>query len=83
MSGLGQPALKTDGQWNQKPEKFMPILLDSFFGFLRLDPAVSSIIWFHKFVQAFDTLKILEHCFGTQDTLKKVILPEHFASNFS
>ena len=25
------------------------------------------------FVQAFDTLKILEHCSGTKDTLKKVI----------
>ena len=36
-------------------------------------PLFSSIILFHMFVQAFDTLKIPEHRFGTRDTLKKVI----------
>ena len=38
-----------------------------------LSTAFSSIILFHMFVQAFDTLKIQEHCFGTRDSLKKVI----------
>ena len=33
----------------------------------------SSITLFHIFVQAFDTLEIPKHRFGTQDTLKKVI----------
>ena len=43
------------------------------FRILSWNSAFSSIILFHIFVQAFDTLKITEHCFGTRDTLKKVI----------
>ena len=41
-------------------------------GILLLDPH----FFFHqkhKFVHVFDTLKIPVHCFGTRDTLKKVI----------
>ena len=34
-------------------------------------------------VQAFDRMQIPEHSFGTRDTLKKLILPEHLASTFS
>ena len=44
---------------------------------LPLNPAFSSIVLLHMFIQAFDTLKIPEHCFGFKfgnlDTLKKVI----------
>ena len=48
---------------------------ESFLGILPglSAPAFSSIILFHMFVQAFDTLKIPEHRFGTRDTLKKVV----------
>ena len=57
----------------------MLILFKSSLGTLlldyRLDPTFSSTMsrLFHKFIQAFDTLKIPVHCFGTRDTLKKVI----------
>ena len=43
----------------------------------------SAIILFHIFVQALDTLKIMECCLGSRDTLKKVIGPEHFTLPFS
>ena len=36
-------------------------------------PAFSSTILLYKLVQVFDTLKIPVRCFGTRDTLKKVI----------
>ena len=47
---------------------------ESFLGILPglSAPSFSSIILFHMFVQAFDTLKIPHH-FGTRDTLKKVV----------
>ena len=37
-----------------------------------LGPAFSFIMLFQIFIQAFDTLKITEHRFGTRDTLKQV-----------
>ena len=51
----------------------MLIVFESFLGILLLDPAFSSTILFHKFVQVFDTLKIPVRCFRTIDTLNKVI----------
>ena len=54
----------------------MLILFQSFLRILLLEartPAFSSTILLHKFMQVFDTLKIPVHCFGTRDTLKKVI----------
>ena len=51
-------------------------LFESFLGILLLYtlflPPYRSIL-FHKFVEVLDTLKIPVHCFGTQDTLIKVI----------
>ena len=44
-----------------------------FLKFCFSTPAFSSTILLHKFVQVFDTLKIPVHCFGTWNTLKKVI----------
>ena len=44
-----------------------------FLEFCFSTPAFSSTILLHKFMQVFDTLKIPVHCFGTLDTLKKVI----------
>ena len=44
-----------------------------FLEFCFSTPAFSSTILFHKFVQVFDTWKIPVHCFGTRDTLQKVI----------
>ena len=44
-----------------------------FLEFCSLTHSVSSIILFHKFVQAFESLKIPVCSFGTWDTLKKVI----------
>ena len=41
--------------------------------FCFLTPAFFFTILLHKFVQVFDTLKIPVRCFGTRDTLKKVI----------
>ena len=41
--------------------------------FSFLTPAFFSTILLHKFVQVLDTLKIPVRCFGTRDTLKKVI----------
>ena len=41
--------------------------------FCFLTPTFSSAILLHKFVQVFNTMKIPDPCFGTRDTLKKVI----------
>ena len=49
----------------------MLIFPSPFLEFCLSTPAFSSIILFHVFVHAFDTLKIPEHRFGTQH--KKVI----------
>ena len=38
-----------------------------------LGPAFSFIMLFQIFIQAFDTLKITEHRFGTRDTLKNMV----------
>ena len=70
---VGPAALKYET--GRKSETQELILFKSFLGILLLDPDFSSIILLHKFVQVFDTLKIPVHCFGTQDTLKKVICP--------
>ena len=51
----------------------MLLLWNPFLEFCLSTPAFSSIILFHMFIQAFNTLEIPEHCFGTLDTLKKVI----------
>ena len=51
----------------------MLIGFESFLGICIATPAFPSIILLHMFVQEFDTLKIPEHRFGTQDALKKVI----------
>ena len=52
----------------------MLILLNPFLELCLSTPIFfPSIILFHMFVQALDTLKIPEHRFGTSDTLKKMI----------
>ena len=75
FSESGQPPLNTGRAETQQfpPHSGMLILFESFLWILLLDPAFSSSILLYKFVQVFDTLKIPVRCFGTRDTLKKVI----------
>ena len=74
----GRPPYDTNRQKDPKPRKLPARCrhahsFESFLEFCLSTPAFSSIILFHMFVQAFDTLKIPEHRFGTRETLRKVI----------
>ena len=80
------PLTIPDGQKIRNPRTPSTMQACSFFSnpfleFCFSTPAFSSTILLHKFMQVFDTLKIPVHCFGTLDTLKKVIC-QNFAWSF-
>ena len=49
----------------------LKFFLNPFLEFSLSTLFLSSIILLHMSVHTFDTLKIPEHCFGTEDTLKR------------
>ena len=62
--------------WNPTTQSTMQacsFFSNPFSEFCFLTPTFFSTILLHKFVQVLDTLKIPVCCFGTRDTLKKVI----------
>ena len=75
-SGLaGPPPLNTQAGWAEKSEtQELPPKCRHAYSF-RILSWNSASRPLHKFVQVFDTLKIPVQCFGTRDTLKKVICP--------
>ena len=76
---VGQGTFKywlAEGSETTKTPKMMQacsFFLNSFSEFCFSTSAFSSTIILHKIIQVFDTLKIPVHCFGTWNTLKKVI----------